>query len=147
MKFFNAYVVTSSSKCDSLWVGTNEGSVLLIARFVELLVVISKVILFLGVILLYSIADDATNPEDVCVLLKELHLQHRAPVIDFECAASDGSAFGKVGSYLCSFFRINILPLSKQKKFLGYIKQFTGHRVYRGTDKEFFFTNPKAFEI
>uniref|UniRef100_A0A0N5APA8 LLGL domain-containing protein n=1 Tax=Syphacia muris TaxID=451379 RepID=A0A0N5APA8_9BILA len=111
--FFNAYVVSTSSKSDSLWVGTNE-----------------------GVILLYGIADDALKPEDACVLLKELHLQHRGPVIDFECCSTDASAFGKVISntpriivYTEEQIKTFSLPALKPMKFKYKLTSLEGSRL------------------
>lgn len=54
----------------------------------------------LGVIFAYAISDDALKPEDVCVLVKEVQLQHRAPVVDFTCATIDGSQLIKVREVL-----------------------------------------------
>lgn len=50
----------------------------------------------LGVVFAYAISDDELKPEDVCVLVKEVQLQHRAPIIDFSCASIDGSQLIKV---------------------------------------------------
>lgn len=49
-----------------------------------------------GIILVYAIVDDARKPEDVCVLVKEVRLHHRAPVIDIACIAMGGSPSVKV---------------------------------------------------
>uniref|UniRef100_A0A915Q1R0 Lethal giant larvae homologue 2 domain-containing protein n=1 Tax=Setaria digitata TaxID=48799 RepID=A0A915Q1R0_9BILA len=68
LRFFRTNILSAASLTDSLWIGTNG-----------------------GVIFAYAISDDALKPEDVCVLVKEVQLQHRAPVIDFTCAAVDGS--------------------------------------------------------
>lgn len=68
LSFFHTNILSNASRTDSLWVGTNR-----------------------GVIYAYAISDDALKPEDVCVLVKEIRLQHRAPVIEFTCAALDGS--------------------------------------------------------
>uniref|UniRef100_A0A1I7VDV9 LLGL domain-containing protein n=1 Tax=Loa loa TaxID=7209 RepID=A0A1I7VDV9_LOALO len=68
LRFFHTNILSTASRTDSLWIGTNG-----------------------GVIFAYAILDDALKPEDVCVLVKEVQLQHRAPVIDFTCAAIDGS--------------------------------------------------------
>ncbi|KAM3726151.1 LLGL scribble cell polarity complex component [Dirofilaria immitis] len=68
LRFFHTNILSTASRTDSLWIGTNG-----------------------GVVFAYAISDDALKPEDVCVLVKEVQLQHRAPVIDFTCAAIDGS--------------------------------------------------------
>ncbi|KAK6110559.1 LLGL2 family protein [Brugia pahangi] len=67
LRFFHTSILSITSRTDSLWIGTNG-----------------------GVIFAYAILDDALKPEDVCILVKEVHLQHRAPVIDFTCATIDG---------------------------------------------------------
>uniref|UniRef100_A0A158Q8B9 LLGL domain-containing protein n=1 Tax=Elaeophora elaphi TaxID=1147741 RepID=A0A158Q8B9_9BILA len=68
LRFFHTNILSTASRTDSLWIGTNG-----------------------GIIFAYAISDDALKPEDVCVLVKEVQLQHRAPVIDFTCATIDGS--------------------------------------------------------
>ncbi|VBB29570.1 unnamed protein product [Acanthocheilonema viteae] len=68
LRFFRTNILSTASRTDSLWIGTNG-----------------------GVIFAYAISDDALRPEDVSVLVKEVQLQHRAPVIDFTCATIDGS--------------------------------------------------------
>ncbi|OZC11146.1 LLGL2 protein [Onchocerca flexuosa] len=73
LRFFHTNILSTTSRTDSLWIGTNG-----------------------GVVFAYAISDDALKPEDVCVLVKEVQLQHRAPVIDFTCAAIDGSQLIKL---------------------------------------------------
>ncbi|EJW83886.1 hypothetical protein WUBG_05201 [Wuchereria bancrofti] len=73
LRFFHTSILSVTSRTDSLWIGTNG-----------------------GVIFAYAILDDALKPEDVCILVKEVHLQHRAPIIDFTCATIDGFQLIKV---------------------------------------------------
>ncbi|MFH4977223.1 hypothetical protein AB6A40_003932 [Gnathostoma spinigerum] len=75
IKFHCVSLVSSAPNTDSLWIGTNG-----------------------GVILVYAIMDDALKPDDACVLVKEVHLQHRAPIIDLDWTSIDGSTIIKSSS-------------------------------------------------
>uniref|UniRef100_A0A915BPQ5 Lethal giant larvae homologue 2 domain-containing protein n=1 Tax=Parascaris univalens TaxID=6257 RepID=A0A915BPQ5_PARUN len=113
MKFYHANILSTTSGTDSLWVGTNS-----------------------GLILVYAIADDATRPEDVCVLVKEIRLQHRAPVIDVDCLTLDGSPIVKGSAcaqrlLICTEEQIKTfsLPLMKSTRFKYKLTGIEGSRI------------------
>ncbi|VDM41066.1 unnamed protein product [Toxocara canis] len=113
LKFYHANLLSSTSGTDSLWVGTNS-----------------------GVILAYAIADEAIRPEDVCVLVKEIRLQHRAPVIDLDCVTLDGSTIVKGSSsaqrlLICTEEQIKTfsLPLMKPTRYKYKLTGTEGSRV------------------
>uniref|UniRef100_A0A0M3J240 Lethal(2) giant larvae protein (inferred by orthology to a D. melanogaster protein) n=1 Tax=Anisakis simplex TaxID=6269 RepID=A0A0M3J240_ANISI len=122
LKFYHANIISSTSGTDSLWVGTNSGDY---SFFIE------------GIILVYAIADDAIKPEDVCVLIKEIRLQHRAPIIDLNCVNSDGSSLVKGSSagaqrlLVCSEEQLKTfsLPLMKAQRFKYKLTATEGSRI------------------
>uniref|UniRef100_A0A8R1TTH3 LLGL domain-containing protein n=1 Tax=Onchocerca volvulus TaxID=6282 RepID=A0A8R1TTH3_ONCVO len=113
LKFFHTNILSTASRTDSLWIGTNG-----------------------GVVFAYAISDDALKPEDVCVLVKEVQLQHRAPVIDFTCAAIDGSQLikGLIGTerliiYTEEQIKTFALPTMKPTRFRYKFTGVEGSRI------------------
>ncbi|VDK71514.1 unnamed protein product [Litomosoides sigmodontis] len=113
LRFFHTNILSTASRTDSLWIGTNG-----------------------GVIFAYAISDDALKPEDVCVLVKEVHLQHRAPVIDFTCATVDGSQIikGLSGAerliiYTEEQIKTFVLPTMKATRFRYKFTGVEGSRI------------------
>ncbi|VDM98108.1 unnamed protein product [Thelazia callipaeda] len=113
LRFFNTNILSTASRTDSLWIGTNG-----------------------GIIFAYAISDDALKPEDVCVLVKEVHLQHRAPVIDFTCATIDGSQLikGLTGTerviiYTEEQIKTFALPTMKPTRFRYKFTSLEGSRI------------------
>ncbi|VDO40471.1 unnamed protein product, partial [Onchocerca flexuosa] len=113
LRFFHTNILSTTSRTDSLWIGTNG-----------------------GVVFAYAISDDALKPEDVCVLVKEVQLQHRAPVIDFTCAAIDGSQLikGLIGTerliiYTEEQIKTFALPTMKPTRFRYKFTGVEGSRI------------------